>query len=82
MPSRLNEYPVGPTRPTVDVSMPACAILAIRRGSADSDDDVETMLVATDTREIQRARGVAEPFRRNRPSRIALDVGPNRLRGD
>jgi hypothetical protein len=43
VPSRLNEYPVGTTIPTVVGCTPACCILAISRGSADFDDDVATI---------------------------------------
>ena len=40
MPSRLNEYPAGITRPTVDLVTPRFSIFAIIRGRTDSDDDV------------------------------------------
>ena len=43
VPSRLNEYPVGTTTPTVERETPRCSILAISRGSADSEDDVDTI---------------------------------------
>ena len=40
MPSRLNEYPVGITRPTTGFEHPRFSILTIIRGSTDSDEDV------------------------------------------
>ena len=43
MPSRLNEYPVGTVMPTTGFETPRCSILAMRRGSAASDDEVPTM---------------------------------------
>ena len=43
VPSRLNEYPVGIVIPATDLDTPTCSIFAMRRGSATSLDDVETM---------------------------------------
>src|SRR5919107_5929548 len=44
VPSRLNEYPVGITRPTVCRDAPADSSLVSSRGSTVSDDDVPTMI--------------------------------------
>src|SRR3954449_5130133 len=44
VPSRLNEYPVGSTTPTVCLEAPASWSLASSRGSTVSDDDVPTMI--------------------------------------
>ena len=43
-------------------------------GRGVGDDDVEPVLVAAEAREIQLVGRVAEPLRRDRPPRIALDV--------
>src|SRR6476619_2670501 len=44
VPSRLNEYPVGITRPTVCREAPADSSLVSSRGSTVSDDEVPTMM--------------------------------------
>ena len=44
VPSRLNEYPVGITSPTTEVSQPRFSILAIMRGSTDSEDEVPSTM--------------------------------------
>ncbi|MNG26836.1 hypothetical protein D3C84_1118750 [compost metagenome] len=40
LPSRLKQYPDGTTKPTVDFSQPSFSNLPIKRGKADSEDDV------------------------------------------
>ena len=56
MPSRLKEYPVGTTTPTVDWSTPAWPILAISRGRADSEDEVETISRNSRARYLNRLK--------------------------
>ena len=40
VPSRLNEYPAGTTRPTTGFEQPRVSILAISPGNAVSEDEV------------------------------------------
>ena len=40
VPSKLNEYPVGTTRPTTDLLQPIFSSFVIRLGKAASEEDV------------------------------------------
>ena len=44
VPSRLNEYPDGTTRPTTERWHPSFSSLSISRGSTDSDEDVPSTM--------------------------------------
>src|SRR5712692_2966769 len=44
VPSRLNEYPVGTTRPTTGFAQPRYSSFAISRGRADSDEEVPSTM--------------------------------------
>ena len=56
MPSRLKEYPVGTVMPTTGFETPRCSILAMSRGSADSDDEVPTISRYSRPRYFMRLR--------------------------
>ena len=61
VPSRLNEYPVGMTMPTVWRDAPAASSFASSRGSTVSDDDVPTM-ISSSSRIIRMKRKMLKPL--------------------
>src|SRR3954447_4784397 len=68
VPSRLNEYPVGSTTPTVCLEAPASWSLASSRGSTVSDDDVPTMISSSSLSSRTNLKMLKPLQRATRPS--------------
>src|SRR3954453_20565054 len=68
VPSRLTEYPVGSTTPTVCLDAPALCSLASSRGSTVSEDEVPTMISSSSLSSRTNLKMLKPLQRATRPS--------------